>query len=103
MGQHEQQNLLQRFLVLTGALPMSPEEENRYIEQLVDMFPQYDRSDLLSELRDRRSVDAVAESVLNGALTGRERGGAIAPVTDINDTSIAGENDNNRNVNRSNG
>jgi hypothetical protein len=64
-----------RFLILMGAVPMSPEEEAIALEQLVDMFPQYDRADLLRELRSRRSAEAVAETILLGIFTGIPRGG----------------------------
>lgn len=61
-----QPSFFRRFLVLAGAIPMSPEEEARALGQLTDMFPQYDRSDLLRELRARGSAEAVAEAVLIG-------------------------------------
>ncbi|KAL7541602.1 hypothetical protein ACHAXR_011055 [Thalassiosira sp. AJA248-18] len=64
-----------RLLILVGAIPMSPEEEAMALEQLVDMFPQYDRADLLRELRSRRSAEAVAESILLGLFSGIPRGG----------------------------
>ena len=64
-----------RLLVLLGAIPMTPEEEAAALEQLVDMFPQYDRADLLRELRSRRSAEAVAESILLGIFSGIPRGG----------------------------
>jgi hypothetical protein len=64
-----------RFLILLGLIPMSPEEEAIALEQLVDMFPQYERSDLLRELRARRSAEAVVESVLLGVFSGVARGG----------------------------
>jgi hypothetical protein len=74
--QHDegQQSFLRRFLVLAGAIPMSPEEEARAIAQLVDMFPQYDRGDLLREVRARGSAEAVAEAVLMGIFSGVPRG-----------------------------
>jgi hypothetical protein len=59
---------------LAGAIPMSPEEEARALAQLVDMFPQYDRSDLLRELRERGSSEAVAEAILMGIFAGVPRG-----------------------------
>ena len=65
-----------RLLILLGAIPMSPEEEAIAMEQLVDMFPQYERSDLLRELRSRRSAEAVVESVLLGVFSGVARGGS---------------------------
>ena len=64
-----------RLLILLGAIPMSPEEEAIALEQLVDMFPQYERIDLLNELRARRSAEAVVESVLLGVFSGVPRGG----------------------------
>jgi hypothetical protein len=66
-------SFLRRFLVLAGAIPMSPEEEARSIAILTDAFPQYDRSDLLRELRQRGSAEAVAESVLLGVFSGVPR------------------------------
>jgi hypothetical protein len=67
-------SFLRRLLLLAGAVPMSPEEEARALAQLVDMFPQYDRSDLLRELRARGSAEAVAEAVLMGVFSGVPRG-----------------------------
>lgn len=67
-------SFLRRLLVLAGAVPMSPEEEARALAQLVDMFPQYERSDLLRELRARGSAEAVAEAVLVGVFSGVPRG-----------------------------
>lgn len=62
------------------SVPMSPEEEAAALEQLVDMFPQYDRADLLAELRSRRSAEAVAESILLGIFPGIPRGGVAAMI-----------------------
>lgn len=76
-----QQSFLRRLLRLAGAVPMSPEEEARALAQLVDMFPQYDRSDLLRELRDRGSAESVVESVLIGVFSGRVRGSAGGEAT----------------------
>mmetsp|Transcript_25625 Transcript_25625/g.51336 ORF Transcript_25625/g.51336 Transcript_25625/m.51336 type:complete len:1008 (-) Transcript_25625:198-3221(-) len=70
-----QPSFWRRLLILAGAVPMSPEEEAMAIEQLVDMFPQYDRSDLLRELRARGSAEAVVESVFLGLFSGIPRGG----------------------------
>jgi len=67
-------SFLRRLLQVAGAIPMSPEEEARALAQLVDMFPQYDRSDLLRELRDRGSAEAVAEAILMGIFSGVPRG-----------------------------
>jgi Ring finger domain len=71
-----EQSFLERLLVLAGVVRMSPEDEARALTQLVDMFPQYDRADLLRELRDRGSAEAVVESVLLGVFSGRVRGSA---------------------------
>ena len=68
-----------RLLILAGAIPMSPEEEAMDLEQLVDMFPQYDRADLLRELRQRGSSEAVVEAVLAGVFSGLPRGGGDLP------------------------
>ncbi len=46
---------------------------------LLDMFPQYDRSDLLRELRARGSAEAVVESVFLGLFSGTPRLGAAPP------------------------
>jgi len=74
--QHQENELpfLRRVLMLTGLMPMSPEEEARALGQLVDMFPQYDRSDLATELRDRGSIEAVTEAILMGIFRGVPRG-----------------------------
>ena len=56
---------------------MTPEEEALATLQLVDMFPQYDRADLLRELRDRGSITRVVEAILNGAFTGIARQGTL--------------------------
>ncbi len=75
--QQEEQapSFLRRFLILAGAIPMSPEEEARALAQLVDMFPQYERSNLLRELRERGSAEAVAEAILMGVfISGLPRG-----------------------------
>jgi hypothetical protein len=83
-GQEAQpQSFWRRLLLLTGAVPMSPEEERNAIAQLVDMFPQYERADLLRELRERGSAEAVVESVLTGIFTGVDRGGAVVGREDI--------------------
>lgn len=78
------QSFWRRLLILAGAIPMSPEEEAAAINQLVDMFPQYERADLLRELRERGSAEAVVESVLAGVFTGVDRGGAM----DVDDIVI---------------
>lgn len=66
----QQPSLLRRILVVAGFVPMTPEEEAHAIENMLDMFPQYDRDDLLRELRRRGSPELVAESILNGSFTG---------------------------------
>ena len=63
-----------RLLILVGAIPMSPEEEAAAVAQLVDMFPQYERADLLRELRERGSAEAVVESIFAGRFSGVDRG-----------------------------
>lgn len=73
--QQQEASFWRRLLILVGAIPMSPEEEAAALEQLVEMFPQYDRADLLRELRTRRSAEAVAESILLGLFSGIPRGG----------------------------
>jgi len=72
-----EQSLFQRLLLLTGAVPMSAEQEIVALTQLVDMFPQYDRVDLLRELHDRGSPEGVVEAVLAGAFSGVPRQGAM--------------------------
>ena len=71
----QRQSLLRRILLLSGTISLSPEEEALAMDQLVDMFPQYDRADLLRELRSRGSAEDVAESVLLGLFVGVARGG----------------------------
>mmetsp|Transcript_9412 Transcript_9412/g.12644 ORF Transcript_9412/g.12644 Transcript_9412/m.12644 type:complete len:137 (+) Transcript_9412:1-411(+) len=44
------------------------------------MFPQYQRADLLRELRDRGSPEAVVEAVLTGVFSGVPTNGAFAEV-----------------------
>jgi hypothetical protein len=67
-------SFLRRLLILAGVVPMSVEEEASALEQLVDMFPQYDRADLLRELRARGSAEGVVEAVLMGVFQGVQRG-----------------------------
>ena len=57
-----------RLLILLGIIPMSPAEEAAAMDQLVDMFPQYNQVDLLRELRQRGSPEAVAELALHGRI-----------------------------------
>ena len=64
---------IQRILLFTGLMPMSPEEEARALAQLVDMFPQYDRNDLARELQRRGSLEAVTEAILIGIVPGVPR------------------------------
>jgi len=70
-------SFFRRLLTFAGAAPMSPEEEALAILQLVDMFPQYDRADLLRELRDRGSTTRVVDAVLYGSFSGIARPGAM--------------------------
>jgi hypothetical protein len=72
--QETQISFIRRLLMLAGAIPMSPEEEARALTQLVDMFPQYNRSDLSRELRNRGSLEAVTEAILMGIFSGVPRG-----------------------------
>jgi hypothetical protein len=67
-------SFLRRLFILIGVIPMSAEEEAMYLDQLVDMFPQYDRADFLRELRERGSSEAVVEAVLMGTFSGVPRG-----------------------------
>jgi hypothetical protein len=76
-GPNVQPSFFRRLLIMAGAIPMSPEEEALYLDQLVDMFPQYDRADLLRELRMRGSSEAVVEAVLMGVFSGVPRGGNL--------------------------
>jgi len=74
--QHHQDThvtLFRRFLLFTGLIPMTAEEEAQALTHLVDMFPQYDRSDLLQELRNRGSLEAVTEAILIGIFAGNPR------------------------------
>jgi len=75
--QHQELSLFRRTLLVLGLVQFSPEEEAAAIGQLVDMFPQYERADLLRELRNRGSSEAVVELVLSGAFLGVDRQGAI--------------------------
>jgi len=70
-------SFFRRLLIMAGAIPMSAEETAMYLDQLVDMFPQYDRADLLRELRMRGSSEAVVEAVLMGVFSGVPRGGNL--------------------------
>lgn len=74
-----QQSFLRRIMQLAGAMPMSAEEEARALEQLVDMFPQFARADLMRELRERGSAEAVVETVFMGNFSGVAIGGGNAP------------------------
>ncbi|GAX27368.1 autocrine motility factor receptor [Fistulifera solaris] len=67
-------SILRRILLVSGLVPMSAEEESAALEQLMDMFPLYERSDLLHELRRLRSSEAVVESILGGRFAGLARG-----------------------------
>ena len=80
--QQDGPSIWRRFLILTGAISMSPEEEAMTIAQLVDMFPQYDRADLLRALRQHGSSEAVADSILNGSFLGAAREGSFSDVAE---------------------
>ena len=71
-----------RLLILSGVVPMNPEEEAAALESLTDMFPQYERNDLMRELRLRGSAEGVVEAVLAGVFTGVPRGGGAIQVVD---------------------
>jgi hypothetical protein len=74
LNQEDQhQSFLRRLLIFAGAHTLTPEEEDVALGQLVDMFPQYDRGDLLRGLRDRGSAESVAESILIGSFVGIPR------------------------------
>ena len=81
----------QLWTVLRGTGSLTADEERQAMAQLVDMFPQYDRNDILQELRRRRSADGVVESILLGLFSGQPRGGATIEVStnqDVIDTII---------------
>lgn len=67
-------SFLRRILLVSGLVPMSAEEEAVILDQLMDMFPLYERADLLHELRRLRSSEAVVESILGGRFAGIARG-----------------------------
>ena len=69
-----QPSFLRRLLLVSGIVQMTAEEERTALEQLVEMFPQYDRQDLLAALRQRGSAESVAESILLGSFVGVPRG-----------------------------
>ena len=71
-----------RLLILSGIVPMNPEEEAAALESLTDMFPQYERNDLLRELRLRGSAEGVVEAVLAGVFTGVPRGRGAVQLAD---------------------
>jgi len=72
-GNHRSTSLLRRLLGIVFAPPMTPEEEETALAQLVEMFPQYERDDLLRELQSRGSIEHVTESILLGAFSGLPR------------------------------
>jgi hypothetical protein len=78
-------SMLRRFLTFSGAVQMSEEDENIAVAQLLDMFPQYARADLLRELRTHGSTEDVVESILGGAFRGiRSDGGVLeSDVTNV--------------------
>ena len=79
-----------RFLLGIGMLQLSPEEQAAAVTQLVDMFPQYHRVDLLRELRERGTMESVVESILLGTFSGIARGMAD---DEDNDAAMDREND----------
>lgn len=74
------ESLFRRLMITAGlAVPtLTLEEELAAMEQLTDMFPQYDRTDLLLCLRQRGSTQAVVDMILRGVFPGRH-GGRIVP------------------------
>jgi hypothetical protein len=59
-----QLSFIRRLMMLTRPIPMSPEEEARALNQLIDMFPRRTRNNLRTELRHRGSIEAVTEAIL---------------------------------------
>lgn len=98
--QQRQPSFFRRLLILAGIVPMSAEEEGTALEQLVDMFPQYERADLLRELRSRGSAEGVVESVLMGSFQGVARGASntnvISPASNGQEELQRSEISNNR-------
>jgi hypothetical protein len=64
---------LQRLFGMVFAPPITPEEEDAAVSQLVEMFPQYEPEDLRRELRSRNSIEQVAESIFLGSFSGLPR------------------------------
>ena len=86
----QRQSVMRRLLLLAGVVSMTPDEEAVVMEQLVDMFPQYDRADLLRELRARGSAEDVVESVVLGSFLGTPRGGGMmVDTTTTGTTAVA--------------
>lgn len=52
---------------------MTEAEEQAALQQLTDMFPQYERNDLRAALRERGSGQGVAEAILLGTITPQAR------------------------------
>lgn len=50
-------SILRRILLVSGLVPMSAEEEATALDQLMVMFPHYERAGLLHELRRSRSSE----------------------------------------------
>ena len=73
--QPAEQSVFRRIMLLAGFVQMTPEEEAVALDQLIDMFPQYDRQDLQRALRQRGTIDAVVESILLGVFVGVPHGG----------------------------
>ena len=65
--------VLQRLFGFAFGPPLTPEEEEAAVVQLQEMFPQYERDDLVRELRRRGSIEQVAESILLGFFSGIPR------------------------------
>lgn len=62
---------LNRIFNMFAANPMTAEQERAALNHLSDMFPQYSRANLLSELQRLGSVEAVVEIIFLGRFTDR--------------------------------
>lgn len=71
--QPEQPNWLRHVLLMIGAISMNRAEEQTALETLQELFPQYERNDLLRSLRDRGSVEGVTDSIALGTFVGQPR------------------------------
>jgi len=69
----DEAGLFDRIFNMFAASPMTAEQERAALNHLSDMFPQYSRDNLLSELQRLGSVEAVVESIFLGRFTDRGR------------------------------